>query len=259
MTNNEIRHLPLLALDGPPAAFHNFLAVWATMLAPDDPEMRKAIEARGMVKHLARRANGRTAKHFMVESTLFTTLADDRAMTRLFSGYTTAAEQKGCIVGSVLVFLYLMSLDPTAGSSLNKALHVAAQRGKELRKWGDGSRVAQTPRQLRAFWDECLAVSHLWAAQMMLHHRYKAKDGSYVLRAIHVHELLEWAEAFRRWIEGFVPHRAKKPLVGKNKLWRVPASYKLRPLALPISQQSIPDELHKWVATYKAPTMVSWD
>ncbi|MDH3461705.1 MAG: hypothetical protein OEM00_12185, partial [Burkholderiaceae bacterium] len=83
--------------------FHNFVNVWATMLAPNEPAMPRAIAARNQIKRLAKRAKDAPHLQFMVPASLFTTLADDQAMTPLFGGYTTASEQKGIVVGSVLM------------------------------------------------------------------------------------------------------------------------------------------------------------
>jgi hypothetical protein len=252
------REIPLFPLDDPRAEQFNFWNVWAVMVAHNDPSIQRAIKARATIKLLARTANPAT-QLIEVSRNAVMALADDAAMSRLYGGLEAIEGSKGCVAGFVLIYMHLMSLDPTGNASLNRALHYAAKQAQVAGRWGDGTMIPQTTRQLRKFWDERRDVSHLWAAQMLVDHRYSTPEGSNFSYGTHVVEMLEWADAFRRWLEGFTPLRATGPLVGTTDMWRTPSGYQLRHRSLPAEQSPMTDQMRAWAASYRAPTTKFFD
>ena len=71
-------------------------------------------------------------------------LADTPAMVRLYGGYEAAAGRQGVVAGFVLIYLLVMSRDSSIKSSLNKAIHLAAEQAKRAKRWGDGVPIAKT-------------------------------------------------------------------------------------------------------------------
>jgi hypothetical protein len=235
---------------------HNFFQLRAVMHAPNDERARNAYQARNFVSLAASTNREQSLEKIDVPLSVIAALNDDEAMLQIYSGTFLRDGRKGSMAGFVLTYLYILETHKVNSGSLNKALHLASKHAEAANKWGDGTSVAKTTRSLRAAWDEFRSVAHLWAAEHLIDHRYRRGSESNFSYETHVVEMIEWSEAFRRWLESFVPFGWHQPLVTRTDVWRPCATYPAsgRVLPPPVNDGQLPAELRDWLGGYRAPT-----
>jgi len=251
--------MPLLPREDPNASVWNYCPLDATMHAPRDADMRAAMLARHWLAVRLMEDPAQRSEVIQMPRAVADALAHEPTMVRLYDGYEAAAGRQGVVAGFVLIYLLVMSRDSSIKSSLNKALHLAAEQAKLAKRWGDGVPIAQTTRQVRKYWDEFKSVSHLWAARSLVGFNYSTGRDSNFTYETHVVELIEWAEVLRCWLESFVPDRATEPLVKPLEMWRPPGNYRLDNWQLKPDMSAIPAGMAAWLSSYKTPTSKYYD
>ena len=96
---------------------------------------------------------------------------------------------------------------------------------------------------LKAAWREYGGVAHLW-----LGHRLIGGDAGFERCAADSEKLLAFlagAEDLRRRGEAWVPLRARKPVLDPDLTWRVPASFPLPAVSVPLPPLSVDEPSKK--------------
>lgn len=246
-TQSTERELPILARDHPDARAANFWIVWAAMTSPLDGPLRDAIRVRAALRIHCATYRDRPGEMVSFPAGILFPLADDEVMERLYGGADRLGARVGCVAGFVLCYLNLLWRSDPKSASLNKAIHMASKHAEKVPAWGDGARVAATPRQILKFWTDSKSVAHLWLAWNMLEERVTEPDGMELLLSV--------AEGFRLWFEGFIPYRTSKPLVEPGEMWR-PAAGRVQPRDLGARESPLPEELSDWLKSYRAPMSI---
>lgn len=156
-----------------------------------------------------------------------------------------AANTKRAIVaGDILTGLYLMHRFEVPEPSMNKAKFVAMEYARTA-KYGDGSRMNVSERMILECWNEYKSVAHFWAAfRINRAYPYAPDEEVFISK-----EFPEVAVEMYRFGIGFVPFRAKAPILNTAETWALPNHIPGRTL---ISER-IPERLLKCLKKYKAP------
>jgi hypothetical protein len=255
MTNDGPGFLPLLQETAPVAQNFNWASLTAIMHAPTDMPLCEALFATHWISMLASSSNPE-AEQIAIPTYCARALANRSLMAKVHSGYEKAAGRRGYIAGDLVFMMWIISRDNPAEASLNRAIHLAVQKTKAAKRWGDGEKIAQTSRQIRSYWDEFKTVVHLWAAKRILDVIYPNRQSySYEIDFV---ELLEWSEAVRRWLEGFTPFRAQAPVAKAGDLMQPPEWFNVERRELPSHTTQLASEIREQLNSYRAPTSKFW-
>lgn len=152
--------------------------------------------------------------------------------------------KRAIVAGDILMGLYVMHRFKVPEPSMNKAKFVAQEYAKTA-KYGDGTRMNVSERMILEFWNEYKSVAHFWAAfRINRAYPYAPDEDVFISK-----EFPEVAVEMYRFGIGFIPFRAKAPILDAEESWALPNHIPGRSL---VSEQ-IPERLLKYLKKYKAP------
>ncbi len=155
-----------------------------------------------------------------------------------------ANTKRAIVAGDILMGLYVMHRFKVPEPSMNKAKFVAMEYAKTA-KYGDGTRMNVSERMILDCWNEYKSVAHFWAAfRINRAYPYAPDEDVFISK-----EFPEVAVEMYRFGVGFVPFRAKAPILDAEESWALPTHIPGRSL---VSEQ-IPERLLKYLKKYKAP------
>ena len=230
--------MPEIILDGSP---NDIGGVYATMLFPNDDVLRlqyfgieltrfKVLEC----KDTDRLEINACDLRLLIDAPAYDALKDIRI----------ANTKRAIVAGDILMALYLMDKFGVVEPSLNKAFSVAMEYAKTA-KYGDGTRMNVSERMVSQCWNEYKPVAHLWAA-FRINAAYPYAPDEEVLMS---KKFPEVAVEIYRFGVGFIPFRAKTPILDAEKCWVLPDSIAA---SKPVLDRA-PDVLLKYIKNYKAP------
>lgn len=232
-----------IQLDGGP---HDLGWVWATMLFPDDQQMREHFFA----VQLARESlvGAKSGGSIEISEDTLQRLIDAPSFEEL-KRVTAERTKRAIVAGNILIALYVMDWFSILEPSMNKAKFVAQEFAKRS-TYGDGSQIPRSEPFIIEVWNEFKSVAHLWGA-LEINKPYPYAPPREVFSKEYFGKFLEVASGISRFGCSFIPFRArpKTSVLDSATLWSLPDW--IVPASLPRTAKR-PEILEKTIKKYRA-------
>lgn len=222
--------------------------VLATMLFPNEEELREQFYAVRLAQHEAQQAESDdtviqlTRRHLEL-------LMDAPSHPDLGKMVVDRTKQ-AIIAGDMMTALYVMDYFKLPEPSMNKAEFVAAEFSKKA-TYGDGSKMAGSHPMIIKAWNAYKDVAHLWAAYRINEAYAYAPSKQEIFTQQHFPTFLGIAAMLYQFGTSFTPLRAKlrKPILDAATAWQLPAE--ILPIRL-VGDPTRPTRIEKTLKRYRA-------